>query len=282
MGFANDLGAVFVRRWIAGTKIGDAISASRRINVSGKRVMINYLGEHFYEIALVENALETYKELLTQMKSNKIKGCIAVKATQLGLCISSAECYKRYIDIIEHASRLGYFVWLDMEESDYVTRTISLYLKALKHRKNIGICLQAKLRRSFEDAKRIVASGGRIRLVKGAYDESSTVMYKDREEVFENYIKIAKYLFQRSNNFIIATHDDRIVETVERIRRDSGKNFSFAMLKGIRGNLANKIARDGNTIFVYVPFGEDWIAYCARRIREGTNIALMARSLFQQ
>lgn len=284
MDFLNRFGALFVKKWIAGVSVDDAIYTSKIINEEGEEVMINYLGEHFEQIGQVDDAVNTYMHLLEGMKKNMIRGSIALKATQLGMGIDQGICYDNYAAIIKRAGAQGVFVWLDMEEAKYVSRTISLYLKALKKSGNldIGICLQAKLRRSYADAKRIVRMHGKIRLVKGAYIESEKVMYTKQEEVFENYLAIMKHLFERSEDFIIASHDEKIVESAIRLSRIYQKRFSFAMLKGIRTNLAKKIISRGNKVFIYVPFGPDWVAYCARRLKEGTNVALVIRSIFQQ
>ncbi len=282
MYFVSRFGAAFVRRWIAGVSVDDVIRESAVINRAEEQVMINYLGEHFHDMSQVENAVNTYSELIDKMEKNKVHGCIALKATQLGMGIDDQRCYKNYIFIAKRAQKAGVFVWLDMEEHIYVSKTVSLYLKALRESKNIGICLQGKLKRSYADARKIVRMHGRIRLVKGAYDESARIMYTDRERVFENYLMIMRYLFEHSEEFIIATHDDRIIDSALRLNLIHRKKFAFAMLKGIRGKLAEKIAKQGNTIFIYVPFGPQWLAYSIRRLKEGSNIALVLRSVLQQ
>ncbi len=281
-GILSRFGAGLVEQWVAGITVDQAVSESLKANEKGELAMVNYLGEDLINPKMVEDAVSSYHSLLDQMKRRKVKGCIAVKATQLGMCISNDRYQKNYDAVARHAARFGIFVWLDMEQSRYTTKIIDLYLGSLKKHKNIGICLQARLRRSYADAKRIVACKGKIRLVKGAYTESEKIMYIEREEVFDNYIQITKYLFEKSNDFIIATHDGRIIDTVMKIGKNYNKRFAFAMLKGIRGSLAQDIAKRGYRIFIYLPFGEEWLLYALRRFEEMSSFLLFFRSVFEQ
>lgn len=277
----DNIGFQLAKKWIAGITITEAITESKRTNTKGKMVMINYLGESVTDVKPIKANVDTYKRLLNAMRLAKVKGCIAIKPTQLGLSISEGLCYKNCLEIARAAKKNGFFVWIDMEELKYVAGTITTYFRLLKKQDNIGICIQAKLKRSFDDAKKIAANGGKIRLVKGAYTGPITVMYQKRSEVYANYLKIMKYLFATSNHFIIATHDDKLIKEAQRLAKLYHKQFSFAMLKGIRENLAAKLAKT-NEIFIYLPFGKEWFAYSARRLKERNNLLLVARSVFQQ
>lgn len=267
------------RKWIAGTTVREAIAESKRINADGAMVMVNYLGEHITDRTEVARALGVYKDLIISMHKRRIKGSIAVKPTQLGLCIRKALFYSSYSKIAGLAASNGIFVWLDMEEYEYVDQTIDAYLHLLKSRKNIGICIQAKLRRSLKDAERVARAGGSIRLVKGAYTYRHGESYHDMKGINKNYTDIIDLMAKKRVRFIAATHDKKMVDYA--LAHGNRAGMSFAMLKGVRWKLASSLIKEGNTVSIYVPFGEDWMKYSIRRLRELRTAMLIARSMMQ-
>ncbi|MEM0201502.1 MAG: proline dehydrogenase family protein, partial [Candidatus Micrarchaeaceae archaeon] len=180
--------------------------------------------------------------------------------------------------IIKEAKKNNIFVWLDMENYNYVNDTVSLYLKYNKIG-NTGICLQSYLKRTYSDLLKIIKSKGIIRLVKGAYKESSLISY-NREDSTKNYIYLMEYLFKNSNNFTIATHDFNIIKYSFELSKKFNKKPKYAMLFGIRNKLAKNIAKQ-HEMSLYLPFGVDWIGYSYRRLKESSNLKLVLRSLLE-
>lgn len=268
-------------RWIAGPGIGDAVRAAAIINNKGLEAELNYLGEDFSDPVDVSKTVKVYESLLTRIAAEKLKASIALKPTQLGMGISEEIARENYSKIVKAARKAGIFVWLDMESHDYVDRTISLYETEVL-RGGVGICIQSYLRRSAEDLKRLVRKRAVIRLVKGAYKEDSSIAFVSREERTKNYERLMRYLFSNSKRFMIATHDERLLDGAVLLSKNHHTELSFGMLKGIRNGYAEKLSKKGMNVVIYVPFGEMWLQYSYRRLREASNMFLVLRSLFER
>ncbi|MHB1829778.1 MAG: proline dehydrogenase family protein [Candidatus Micrarchaeaceae archaeon] len=279
MSVISRVSIIFARKWIGGITISDAIKASRELNSSGKKVIINYLGEDFSDNPKVDRDVGVYSQILMEMHKHGIRGSIAVKPTQLGLCINYRVFFSNYERILKHAKKYGIFVWLDMEDYMTVGDTIKAYMKLFKKYKNAGICIQSKLRRSLKDVKAIVRGAGIIRLVKGAYKARPGIAYMSKSEVDSNYIECMDYLFNNSKKFMVATHDGRIIDEAKALERKHGTRAMFGMLKGIRPGLASSLASSGEDIYIYVPFGDEWLNYSIRRLKELEHSLLIARSI---
>jgi proline dehydrogenase len=273
-----------VKNWIAGKSISEAISYSELANSKGFSVILNYLGEEVETENEVEEALKEYEHLLDLFQPNKIVGCISAKLTQLGLKIGKDYCRKNLVAIVEHASRLGRFVWIDMESSRFTEDSINIYNDVFSANKNVGICIQSYLKRSENDVEKLLRIGGKMRLVKGAYNEPATIAYKTRKEIDRNYTTLMERLFKASVGiFSVATHDDKLVHEAIRMSEKYPRNFEFALLKGIRDNLKLQLVNKGYRVTEYIPYGQNWMPYSIRRLREKpSNFLLLTRSLLSK
>jgi proline dehydrogenase len=267
-------------RWIAGPEADDAIALAKRINKKGMAVMINYLGEDFASMHDVADAIGTYIMLVDAMVGYRINGDISVKPTSLGLKISKDRFEFNCREVVEHAKKKGIFVWLDMEGSEGVEETIAIYLKLAKLG-NVGICLQSYLKRSEADLRRIIRAGGIVRLVKGAYKQDPRTTFSSKAETTESYKKMMVYLFKNSERFMIATHDEWMIEEAIRMNREYKRHVTYAMLNGIKNQLAIRLAEKGEKVSLYVPFGKRWVGFSYRRVKEGGHIPLILRSVFK-
>jgi proline dehydrogenase len=269
------------KNWIAGKSISDAVAYSKLANSRGFGVILNYLGEEVETAKEAEKSLREYELLLKSLQLHRIVGCISLKLTQLGLKIDKDYCRKKLAEIVDKAAGLGRFVWIDMESSRFTEDTIKIYETAFSRSKNIGICVQSYLRRSEHDIEELLEINGKIRLVKGAYNEPPTVAYKSREEINKNYEKLMTRLFRDSQSlFSVATHDDRLVYEAMRMSKEYSKTFEFAFLKGIRDNLKLWLVRTEHRVTEYVPYGQNWLPYGVRRLREKpSNFLLLGRAL---
>jgi proline dehydrogenase len=272
------------KNWIAGRSISEAIGYSELANAKGFSVILNYLGEEVETAEEVGEALKEYEHLLDLFQPNKIMGCISAKLTQLGLKIGQDYCRKNLAKIVDHASRLGRFVWIDMESSKFTDDTMNIYKTVFSARKNVGICIQCYLKRSEYDIEELLRIGGKIRLVKGAYDEPATIAYKSRKEIDKNYARLMARLFKGGSNlFSVATHDEKLVYEAIRMSERYPKNFEFALLKGIRDNLKLQLVNRGFRVTEYIPYGQNWMPYSIRRLREKpSNFLLLVRSLLSK
>ena len=267
-------------RWIAGPGIDDALEKARKLNRQGIKAILNHLGEAYNKKENVDDAVDTILGLIEAIGKRKVRADVAVKGTQLGMLLGWDILTKNYGRVVRAAAKHGITVWLDMEEYEYVTRTIKLYL--LGRNRSTGICIQSYLRRSLYDMKNIAVHGGMIRLVKGAYSGPERVAFQSRQETTDNYYVLMDYLFKHSKRFTIGTHDEAIVRKAIELNKRYKRNVTYAMLNGIRGKLARELAQRGEKVSVYVPFGREWIPYSYRRLKEASNLKLFVRSIFER
>ncbi len=271
----------FARQWIAGETLDEAVMRAKKENSEGFGVIINFLGEHVSDKAEAGENVEENLKLLAALENESVTASISIKLTQLGLLIDKDICRSNVEKIAGSASSKGIFVWIDMENSPYTEDTIEIYLDILNKYGNTGIAIQANLKRSENDVKRLAAEGGIIRLVKGAYGEKKEIAFQRRSEVTVNFSKLMGYLFYKSAFFAIATHDDRLINEAIEVNKAHKKRIEFQMLMGVREELKRKMVSKGFNVVDYIPYGKMWIPYTTRRLKERKrNILLIMRSVF--
>jgi proline dehydrogenase len=279
--FSSFLERVFAKRWIAGARIIDAINDAKRFNRFGTTAIINYLGEEFRTQNDVENAVAVYLALVDSIKANRLKADISVKPTQLGLFISKDLFARSLHRIVRKAYSKDVFVWIDAEAPDTVESTMRAYLNEhIRSKHDIGICVQSYLKSSSDYLKQIVRANGIVRLVKGAYP-LSRYTFSTKEEINKNYIRLMLYLFKHSKEFTIATHDLAIIEKALNLNGVYKRRVTYAMLNGVRNKVIKQLALQGESTSVYIPFGEEWISYSYRRLKEAGHLSIIIKSLFE-
>jgi proline dehydrogenase len=278
----------FARRYIAGDERHDAVEVARELNTHGIRATIDILGENVVDKGEACGTVREYSELLDEIRgagpNNVIDATISLKLTHLGLDISDEVAARNVERIAEKAEALDNFVRFDMECSAYTQRTIDNFLAVFERYKNTGIAIQSCLLRSAEDVDRLIERGASVRLVKGAYKEPPDVAFPEKIDVDRNYETLMGRLLLSGNRPAIATHDERLIDSARRIAEDnkiSKDKFEFQMLLGIKRTLQKKLAREGYTIRVYVPYGPNWLPYILRRFRERReNLWFVVKNVF--
>lgn len=271
----------FARQWIAGDTLDNAVLRAKESNKNGINGIINLLGEHATSEEMTKRTVQEYLEILHSIDKGKVSACITVKPTQMGASIDEKLCRENFARLIGEAKKLNIFVWIDMESSKFTQSTLNLYRSLSKVHGNVGVAIQAYLKRSAKDLDDLLAVEGKVRLCKGAYRESSDIIIGSKESIDQNFFDLMKVLFEKGDNFAMATHDDKLIEGAKELSKDYKKNFEFQMLLGIRENLKFKLVAEGFRVSNYIPYGREWLAYTMRRLRERrSNILLIFRSLF--
>ncbi len=267
------------RKWVAGYSSADAIEAALDANRRGMSAILNFLGEDMADDEQVGATVKEYLSLMGMMHDKNVQGCASVKPTQLGLAIGYEMCLQNFKKLAAKAHDLGQFLWIDMESAKFTEDTITLYLELLKENPDVGIAVQAYLKRSGADLLHIIEHGGKVRLVKGAYHELEEHAFASREDVDSNYLRLLKMLAEGGNFFAVATHDSRLIDEAIRL----GGKCEFQLLMGIRDELKSQLVASKMIVAEYIPYGGQWLPYSVRRIRERKrNLLLLARSLIQQ
>ena len=270
------------KQWIAGNTIDDALTSAKNAYKLRRHTIINKLGEYHTSKKQISETVREYQKIIRSFRKWKIRGAISVKPTQIGLSISQKECYRNLEQIIHDARNAHVFVWIDMESSDHTDETIEIYNVFFSKYERTGIALQANLKRTENDLKDLLQIGAKVRLVKGAYRENARIAFKSKEDVDKNYVKLMRMLFQKSNEFAIASHDGKIIRKAQSLSKKYPRKFEFQMLKGIREDLKSKLIKKKFVVSDYIPYGINWLPYSIRRIKERKrNILLLGSSLIQ-
>ena len=264
------------RPYIAGETADDAIRVAAALNQQGFRATVDLLGEHVDRMDQAGPALATYLTVLDSIHRRGIDSTVSLKLTQFGLKLDAEECFRLVDSIIRHAATRNNFVRIDMEDSSCTTATIEMYRRLKKTHSNVGLVLQAYLRRTAADVDTLLDLKPNVRLCKGVYMESAEVAFREMSLINKNYLAVLERLLRAGCYVGIATHDARIVEEAMRLIRElklPASAYEFQMLLGVTESLRNRIREDGHPLRVYIPFGKEWYAYSVRRLRENPRIA---------
>lgn len=276
-----------VRRFMPGETLADALGAAAPLQAVGIGTIYTHLGENLENLAAADEVAAHYLDALDQIVAAGIRGEISVKPTQLGLDHDPEVCFRHLVRMAEHAAATGSYLWVDMEGSDYVEATITLYERLRAVQPKTGICLQAYLRRTAADIERLRPLDPAIRLVKGAYDEPESIAYTNRRSVDASYLGLAvRFLLDGRGRPIrlgLGTHDVALIEQIAEqvaavgIGRDG---FEIEMLYGIREDKQRRMAAAGYRVQALIAYGEHWYPWYMRRLAERpANVGFALRQL---
>ena len=282
----SSFGVQLSSRFVAGMTVEAALEAAARVNREGIAVTLDSLGESVLDPAQAQAGAEIYHQLLDAIRARGLNSNVSVKLSQVGMDLDPALAERIVGDMVAHAARVNSFVRIDMEGSEYTEATIAMTERLhARYPGSVGTVLQAYLRRTAADARRLVGQGIRIRLCKGAYQERAEVAFPDKKDVDQNYSELMLYLATSGVFCGLATHDEVIIgrmrRFVEETKLDKSK-FEFQMLYGVRRDLQRKLAQNGYGVRVYIPFGPEWYPYFMRRLAERpANVLFLAKNFFK-
>jgi proline dehydrogenase len=267
------------KKYIAGDTLADAVRVTQDFQKLGGMTTIDVLGEF---VTTKERALhekEQSKLVLGAIRDNSLPTYLSVKPTSLGLGIDTEFAYNNIKEILAIAESNGTFVRLDMENSPYTDKTLDLFRRFRADGfMNVGVVIQAYMRRSWDDIVSIADLNPTIRLCKGIYREAPEIAYQGKDEVRDNFKRLLRLIFDKGLYVGIATHDDVLLnDAMNEITKQNFKkeDYEFQMLLGVREERRNEILRLGHNLRIYVPFGEDWYGYSTRRLKENPDMAGM-------
>jgi proline dehydrogenase len=277
----------FARRFIAGETVEEALPAARAIEESGLKVTLDLLGESVTSSEAAAQATRMYLSVMTAIEGAGIGRNISLKLTQLGLDVDRATSIDNLRRILDAASKAGFFVRIDMENSPYTESTLEIFetLWNIGYR-DVGVVIQSCLKRSADDVKRMNTLGARVRLVKGAYREPKDVAFQQKSEVDQAFVDLMKLLVRDGHYPAIATHDPAMIAATTEFASAHGiakDRYEFQMLYGIRRDLQTQLASAGHPFRVYVPFGKEWFPYFMRRLGERpANVGFVLRGILRE
>jgi proline dehydrogenase len=275
-------------RFIAGEKLEDAIQVVKMLNAKGINATLDELGEHTSNPEKACLATQDILRMLHTMNQAGVRSNVSIKLTQIGLALDENLCGENLQRILETAERYGTFVRIDMEDSQWVDKTLELFHRMIYDCRceNVGIVIQSYLYRSKEDIDRLMVEGARVRLCKGAYKEPPEIAYPLKRDVDESFDRLTAALIDGSLSLgapqlsadgkippipAIASHDEKRIEYAKVYARKRGlpkEAIEFQMLHGIRRDLQERLCAEGYPVRVYVPWGTEWYPYFTRRLAE--------------
>ena len=278
-----------VSRFVAGETMEAAMPALDRMRAAGYRTTVDILGESVRSSAAARSAANAYVAALQSLDQAGLDLNVSLKLSQMGILVDSAIMRENVARILTAAATSNAFVRIDMEDHATTDATLAVWeeLRPLMAGSgDVGVVLQAMLLRTPADAERLIASGARIRLCKGAYREPAEVAHQERADVDAAYVGVMRRLLDDGHYPGIATHDDQIVEQAiaHALERGIGpERFEFQMLYGVRRDLQERLLREGWTVRIYVPIGSEWYPYFMRRLAERpANVMFLIGSLWRE
>ena len=277
---------LFSKRYVAGDKLDDAVNTVRELNSNNIVATMDVLGESTTDENETHLYVEEYLRVLHIIESENLSCNVSLKPTQLGMLIDKELAFSNIRRIVQEAKKYSNFVRIDMEDSSCTTATIGIYQRLRSEFDNIGIVLQAYMRRSIDDLIKLSQSSGNFRLCKGIYIEPRELAYKDPYLINENFAYLLETALKAGSYVGIATHDEKVVWHALRIIEKLGlhnNDYEFQMLLGVDEQLRQILVKAGHRLRVYVPYGKRWYQYVMRRLKENPQIAIyVLKALFKK
>jgi proline dehydrogenase len=263
--------------YIAGEELDDALRVVLELNAEGKLATLDVLGEEVTDPEEARAIAGSYREAIDAFKRGSLDSNISVKPTALGLNLSYELFRENLEDVVRHAAERDNFVRIDMEDSSTTDDTLRIYreLREAGH-DNVGIVLQARLKRTIDDVRALAELRPNVRVCKGIYLEPPEIGFRDFEAVQASFVQILKELLEGGSYVGIATHDEWLLEQGKRLVAEHAlahDDYEFQMLLGVRPALGDELVREGHRLRIYTPFGRHWYSYSLRRLQENPKIA---------
>jgi proline dehydrogenase len=265
------------QRYIAGERVEDACRVVKELNAAGKMATIDVLGEEITTPEEARHIAYAYDDVFRAISEQDLDSNVSVKLTGLGLKLGREICKQNLERTVRGAAERGNFVRIDMEDSSCTDDTLALYRELREEGlDNVGIVLQAYLRRTLDDIASLADLTPNVRLCKGIYVEPLKVAYQDFDQIRASFFRSLSALLAGGSYVGIATHDEWLVDEATRLLKRYGRarhEYEFQMLLGVREGRGDELVREGHRLRIYVPYGEQWYAYSLRRLQENPKIA---------
>jgi proline dehydrogenase len=267
----------FADRYMAGETLTDAVATVSSLNALGAAATVDVLGEFVRETAQCEATAAQYIQLLDAIAEHRLDSHVSIKLSALGLEIDPDLALRLAGRVVEAAAAHSNIVRIDMEHSALTDQTLDIY-RRLRERglENVGIVLQAYLRRTFDDVRALADLTPRVRLVKGIYIEPADIAYTEPALINRNFVALLRELVDMGCHVAVATHDEALVGEARRLADQRGlsrDSYEFQLLLGVKEQLRDRLIAAGYRVRIYVPYGEAWYGYSVRRLKENPSIA---------
>ena len=279
-----------LRRFMPGETPTDALNATHRLLKHNILTTFTHLGENINDLREAEISAQHYIDLIERINTEKLDIEVSLKLTQIGFDLSHEKTLEFFKAIVQKAKEYCKNVFIDIEDSSYVDKTIDFYKRIKEDYDNIGLCLQAYLYRTMDDIKAMIDINPWIRLVKGAYNEPDTIAFRRKKDVDENFFMISKYFLKqiqkRNIRIAFATHDLKLQEQIKKEAKKydlPNKVVEFQMLYGIKEREQIRLAAQGYNVRTLISYGKLWYPWYMRRLAERpANIGFVLKNILSK
>lgn len=290
---ANGTRVPFIRRAVSkfmpGESFDEMLSAARATAGDGIGAVFTRLGENVKDLGEADGVAAHYLDAINRVQQSGLICEPSIKLTQLGLDIERELAYGHLRDLAARAHAANNYLWIDMEQSQYVDVTLTLVKRLRQEFPRIGVALQAYLFRTREDLEDITSRGIGVRLVKGAYNEPAEVAFPKKSDVDANYYALAQTMLSAATRIagaraVFGTHDLQLIQSIRAHAASTGvkqSDYEVHMLYGIQKPAQLKLAGEGVIVRVLIAYGDYWFPWYMRRLAERpANVWFVAKSLF--
>ena len=277
-----------LKRFMPGETPTDAIDAARTLFKHNILTTFTHLGENINDLREAELSTQHYIDLIERINNEKSDIEISLKLTQIGFDLSYQKTLELFKKISQKCKDYNNNIFIDIEDSTYVDKTINFYKDIKQYYDNVGLCLQSYLFRTMDDVKALIDINPWIRLVKGAYNEPDTIAFKKKKDVDENYFGISTYLVEQMQKkdirIAFATHDLKLQEQIKNEAKKYGlsnEKVEFQMLYGIKEREQIRLASQGYNVRTLISYGKLWYPWYMRRLAERpANVGFVLKNIF--
>lgn len=273
-------------RFVGGESFDQLHKVVTHLNNDGLDVTIDCLGEFIKTEEDAKKSTDDAIDVIRTIKEKQLHGQISLKPSSIGLEVSNQSIIYNLQRLLEEAKKHDVFVTLDMEEYETCPRILELFKHYRKQYDNLGITLQANLKRTNQDLEDLQDLTPAIRIVKGAYNEHPDIDIDDKDKVDENYKKLVKTNLLQGSYTAVATHDDEMITYTKKVVNEnniSTDQFEFQMLQGMREKLQRQLREEGYKVRIFVPFGKDWFGYFMKRMAERpANVGFAVKTMLER
>ncbi|MFJ7733221.1 proline dehydrogenase family protein [Lysinibacillus sp. NPDC097231] len=256
------------KRYVTGEKRQDALPMALEFIAKDYQISIELIGENTTDLVECQKVKDEFLQLIESMGASSMKQTVSFDLSHIGLSINAELAYKHLVDLAQKANQYEITLMISMEESSKTSDTLDIYKKIACQYSNVGITLQAHLYRTEDDIKQLIQYPGKIRLVKGAFQEPIDVALKRSEALNERYLHYVEQLTNANHPISIATHDEVLIQEMEQRQYFNQPNVEIEMLYGIRPDLIHQLKAKGYRCKVYLTYGREWYLYLCHRLAE--------------
>lgn len=256
------------KRYVAGEERSEAITSAKQLMSKDYLISLEFIGENITDLEECQKAKNEFLSLIEEMGSLKMKQTVSFDLSHIGLSVNPELAYTNLLELAHKANQYGITLMVSMEESSKTSDIFDIYKRVTAQYPNVGITIQAHLYRTDFDIQELMQYPGKIRLVKGAFQESTDIAMQRSKELNERYLNFVEQLITVNHPISIATHDELLIQEMEQRQYFEYSCIEIEMLYGIRPDLLRDLKSKGYNCKVYLTYGKEWYLYLCHRIAE--------------